>query len=225
MLHDYVEPDQRWVACPNQDVVYGAAIAALDETPVVVQVPDFSGRFWVYQVVDLRTDGFAQIGAMYGTQPGFYLLAGPGWDGAVPPGIGGVFRARTGTAFVVPRVFMDDTAADREALQPLIGGIDLYPLAQFDGKMKQHDWRALPRGTGASSCPTAGAARPTTPRSGPTTSRARRSRSRTSSPTRPPRRSTSTRTSTPPASGSTALTATPSCFRRARFPPSTASGR
>jgi hypothetical protein len=32
MLHDYVEPKQRWVACPNQDVVYGAGIAALDET-------------------------------------------------------------------------------------------------------------------------------------------------------------------------------------------------
>jgi hypothetical protein len=25
MLHDYVEPEQRWVACPNQDVVYGLA--------------------------------------------------------------------------------------------------------------------------------------------------------------------------------------------------------
>ena len=71
MLHDYIEPEQRWVACPNQDVVYGAAIAALDETPVVVQVPDFGKRFWVYQIVDLRTDSFAQMGAMYGTQPGF----------------------------------------------------------------------------------------------------------------------------------------------------------
>jgi hypothetical protein len=64
MLHDYVAPNQRWVACPNQDVVYGAGIAALDATPVVVQVPDFAGRFWVYQVVDLRTDGFAEIGAV-----------------------------------------------------------------------------------------------------------------------------------------------------------------
>ena len=44
MLHDYIQPEQRWVACPNQDVVYGAAIAALDETPVVVQVPDFGDR-------------------------------------------------------------------------------------------------------------------------------------------------------------------------------------
>src|SRR5215475_16203855 len=58
MLHDYIEPEQRWVACPNQDVVYGAGIAALEEGPVVVQVPDFGKRFWVYQAVDLRTDGF-----------------------------------------------------------------------------------------------------------------------------------------------------------------------
>ena len=29
MLHDYVEPEQRWVACPNQDVVYGAGIAVV----------------------------------------------------------------------------------------------------------------------------------------------------------------------------------------------------
>jgi hypothetical protein len=70
MLHDYIQPEQRWVACPNQDVAYGAAVAALDETPVVVQVPDFGSRFWVYQVVDIRTDSFAEIGAMYGTRTG-----------------------------------------------------------------------------------------------------------------------------------------------------------
>ena len=145
MLHDYIEPDQRWVACPNQDVVYGAGIAALDETPVVVQVPDFGDRFWVYQVVDLRTDGFADLGSMYGTKPGFYLLVGPDWRGEVPKGIAGVFRAKTGTAFVVPRVFMDDTAKDRQAIQRTIAGIDIYPLARFDGAMKQHDWRGLPK--------------------------------------------------------------------------------
>ncbi|HKP36187.1 MAG TPA: DUF1254 domain-containing protein [Pyrinomonadaceae bacterium] len=145
MLHDYIEPEQRWVACPNQDVVYGAAIAALDETPVVVQVPDFGKRFWVYQIVDLRTDSFAQVGAMYGTQPGFYLLAGPDWKGEVPKGIAKVFRAKTGTAFVVPRVFQDDSAADKQAIQSVIAGIDVYALEKFDGKMKQHDWGKLPK--------------------------------------------------------------------------------
>jgi hypothetical protein len=145
MLHDYIEPEQRWVACPNQDVVYGAAIAALDETPVVIQVPDFGDRFWVYQVVDLRTDGFAQIGSMYGTKPGFYLLVGPDWKGEVPKGITATFRAKTGTAFVVPRVFMDDTAEDRQAIRRVIAGIDVYPLAQFDGTMRRHDWTTLPK--------------------------------------------------------------------------------
>jgi hypothetical protein len=144
MLHDYIRPEQRWGACPNQDVAYGAAIAALDETPVVVQVPDFGSRFWVYQVVDTRTDSFAQIGAMYGTRPGFYLLAGPNWNGQAPAGITQVFRATSGTAFVVPRVFMDDTAEDRRAIQASLAGIDVYPLAKFDGKMKTHDWTKLP---------------------------------------------------------------------------------
>lgn len=33
---------------------------ALDQGPV--QVPDFGNRIWVYQRVDLRTDGFARFG-------------------------------------------------------------------------------------------------------------------------------------------------------------------
>jgi len=143
MLHDYVEPQERDVACPNQDVVYGGSVLALDISPVVIQVPDFGDRFWVYQIVDLRTDSFASLGKMYGTTPGFYLLVGPNWQGELPKGITRVFRSMTNTGFVVPRVFMDDTAQDRDAIQPVIGGIDLYPLADFDGTMKRRDWRAL----------------------------------------------------------------------------------
>src|SRR5215472_510981 len=49
MLSDYVDPSERAVACPNQDVVYGIAILAMDVEPVVIQVPDLGDRFWVYQ--------------------------------------------------------------------------------------------------------------------------------------------------------------------------------
>ncbi len=93
MLTDYVDPEERSVACPNQDVVYGIGALALDMSPVVIQVPDFGDRFWVYQVVDLRTDSFVQLGKMYGTTPGFYLLVGPNWNGEVPKGITKVFRS------------------------------------------------------------------------------------------------------------------------------------
>ena len=37
MLTDYIVPEERIVACPNQDVVYGAASLALDLSPVVIQ--------------------------------------------------------------------------------------------------------------------------------------------------------------------------------------------
>ena len=47
MLTDYIAPEQRFVTCSNQDVVYGFGFCSLDEKPVVIQVPDFGKRFWV----------------------------------------------------------------------------------------------------------------------------------------------------------------------------------
>ncbi len=145
MLTDYVAADERIVACPNQDVVYGGGSLGLDQSPVVIQAPDFGDRFWVYQAVDLRTDGFVHLGKMYGTTPGFYLLAGPGWRGATPKGITQVFRSSTNTGFIAPRIFLDDTPEDRQAIQPLLRQIMLYPLEEYDGKMKSIDWSTIAR--------------------------------------------------------------------------------
>lgn len=145
MLTDYVEPTERAVACPNQDVVYGIGALALDLSPVVVQVPDFGDRFWVYQIVDLRTDSFVQLGKMYGTKPGFYLLAGPDWKGELPEGITKVFHCPTRTGLIAPRVFQDDTPEDKQAIQAVLPGIMIYPLAEYDGEMKSIDWTKLPQ--------------------------------------------------------------------------------
>lgn len=143
MLTDYITPDQRLVACPNQDVVYGAGSLALDITPVVFQVPDFGDRFWVYQVVNMRTDGVVQLGKMYGTTPGFYMLVGPDWQNDVPKGITKLFRSSTNTGFVAPRVFQDDTPEDKQAIQSELQQILMYPLAQYDGTMKRMDWSQI----------------------------------------------------------------------------------
>ena len=143
MLTDYVAPEERIVACPNQDVVYGGGSLGLDRSPVVIQVPDFGDRFWVYQAVDLRTDSFVQLGKMYGTAPGFYLLIGPDWQGEVPKGITKVFRSSSATGFIAPRIFMDDAAEDRKTIQPVLQEIMMYPLAEYDGAMKNIDWNTI----------------------------------------------------------------------------------
>lgn len=141
MLTDYITPKQTVVPCPNQDVVYGFGMLDLGREPVVVQVPDFGDRFWVYQLGDQRTDGFANVGKMYDTAPGQYLIVGPDWQGAKPDGIAAVFRCPTRYGYCLPRVFLEDSAADRQALLPLLNRIMVYPLSRFDGRAKSTDWK------------------------------------------------------------------------------------
>ena len=87
MLVDYNDPGQRYITCPSQDLIYGFGVLDLSREPVVVQVPDFGERFFVFQATDQRTDAFSKIGAMYGTKQGFYLLVGPDWRGKAPAAI------------------------------------------------------------------------------------------------------------------------------------------
>lgn len=144
MLHNYIDPAETFVTCPNQDVVYGLGFFSLDEQPVVLQVPDFGERFWVYALYDARTNQFGQLGKPYASKPGFYLIAGPNWDGEVPEGITDVVRSPTELANIIPRAFMDSTDEDRTAIQPVINQIVSYPLAEFDGTMKTIEWSTLP---------------------------------------------------------------------------------
>jgi hypothetical protein len=144
MLNDYIKPDQDFIVCPNQDVVYGGGFTALDKEPTVIQVPDFGERFWVYPLYDTRTDEIARIGKQYGSKPGFYMIVGRDWKGEVPAGFTAVVRSPTDLVFAIPRIQMDDTAEDREAIQPLISQVVMYPLSEFDGKMKTMDWSKVP---------------------------------------------------------------------------------
>ena len=144
MFHDYVDPGGRVVACPNQDVVYGQSMMSLDKDAVIVQVPDFKGRFWVYQIVNQRTDSIAELGSMYNSKPGFYMITGPDWKGTVPKEVIKVFHSDTKIAYAIPRIFMNDTAEDKKDIQEFINKIDIYPLSEFDGKVKERSWADLP---------------------------------------------------------------------------------
>lgn len=144
MLTGYVNPDQTFIVCPNQDVAYGAGFTELDKEPTVIQVPDFGKRFYVYAMYDQRTDEIGRIGQQYGTKPGFYMIVGRNWKGKVPKGISGVIRSSTDLVFVVPRVFKDSTPEDSAAVQPVINQVVMYPLSKFDGKMKIKDYAKSP---------------------------------------------------------------------------------
>ncbi|MFZ4733104.1 MAG: DUF1254 domain-containing protein, partial [Pirellulales bacterium] len=151
MLTDRATHRLRGVACPNQDVLYGFGMFDLDASPVVLQVPDFGSRFWLYQLGDQRTDAFADFGSMHDTKPGCYLVVGPQWSAAVPAGITGVVRSPTRYAWCIPRIFFSDAPGDREAALPLVNQVTAYPLDEYEGTMQSVNWskaRWLPDVTG-----------------------------------------------------------------------------
>ena len=144
MLTGYVDPGERFIADPNQDVVYGLGYLSLEKEPVVIQVPDFGDRFWTIPVYNARTDQMSELGQQYGTKPGFYMVVGPNWKGETPTGIAGVVRSSTNFAVTMPRIFITDSPEDQASVQPALRQIQFYPLSQFDGKMKTKDWSKLP---------------------------------------------------------------------------------
>ena len=140
MLVDTIVGRTMLIPCPNQDVIYGFGVFDLADSAVVIQVPDFGDRVWLYQLGDQRTDSFADVGCMHGTQPGAYLVVGPEWDGDVPAGIAGVFRCPTRYAYCLPRVFFTAEPGDREAALPAVNQIMAYPVAEFTGRFRATDW-------------------------------------------------------------------------------------
>lgn len=107
-------------------------------------MPDFGDRFWVYAIYDQRTDQVGHLGKPYNSEPGFYLLTGPNYEGGTPEGFVDALRSPTDVANIIPRVFMDDTEEDREAIQPAINNISVYPLSEYTGEVKVVDWSNAP---------------------------------------------------------------------------------
>lgn len=146
MLTDVVTPEFQSVPCPNRDVVYGFGLMDLKDQPVIVQVPDFGDRFWLYQIGDHRMESIGQVGKMYGTQSGFIMVVGPDWQGQTPERVTQVIRSATNLTYIMPRVVISQAAtnaSNREQLQETLSQIVMYPLSKFNAEFKRKDWNQV----------------------------------------------------------------------------------
>lgn len=72
----------------NNDTVYSMCQLDLTNGPLLLEVPDTDGAYYVLQFVDAWTDNFAYVGKRAtGTAAGRYLLTPPGWTGQAPSGV------------------------------------------------------------------------------------------------------------------------------------------
>jgi hypothetical protein len=129
------KPEDTAVQTPNSDTPYSFFCADLRTEPIVLTVPEIEKeRYYSIQLVDLYTHNFAYIGSRTtGNGAGNYLLTGPGWIGAKPPGIKEAIPCETDLVLGIYRtqLFRSD---DMDAVKKIQAGYRMQPLSKFLGQ-------------------------------------------------------------------------------------------
>ncbi|MGQ3214534.1 DUF1254 domain-containing protein [Shinella sp.] len=130
--HHVSTPEDTAVITPNSDTPYSITWLDLRAEPMVISVPTVEkGRYYSVQLIDCNTYNFGYIGTRAtGTDPGDYLVVGPGWKGETPPGIKKVFQSTTPFALALIRTQLFN-ADDMPNVEKVQAGYKAQPLSGF----------------------------------------------------------------------------------------------
>lgn len=125
-------PKDTAIVTPNSDTPYSMIWMDLRAEPLVLTIPKIDkGRYYSVQLIDLYTQNFDYIGSRTtGNDGGTYMVAGPAWKGATPPGVDKVFQAETEIVSAIYRtqLFSDK---DIDAVRRIQAGYVVQPLSAF----------------------------------------------------------------------------------------------
>ncbi len=120
------------VVTPNSDTPYSMLWLDLRAEPMVISVPAVPReRYYSVQLTDGNAYNYGYIGTRaMGTDPGDYLVAGPGWSGETPAGIKKVFHSTTPFALSIFRTQLFN-ADDMPNVVKVQAGYKAQPLSAF----------------------------------------------------------------------------------------------
>src|SRR3979490_1015424 len=120
------------VITPNSDTPYSILWLDLRAEPIVLSVPAVErSRYYSVMLCDGNTFNYGYIGTRAtGSDAGDYLVVGPNWQGATPPGIKKVFQSTTQFSAVAYRTQLFN-AADMPNVEKVQAGYKAQPLSTY----------------------------------------------------------------------------------------------
>jgi hypothetical protein len=120
------------VVRPNVDTLYASAFLDLTAEPVVIHVPDTSGRYYVMQMMDANTNVFASPGKRTsGTSAHDFVIIGPFWHQQVQLSEGmTAIHAPTNTVWIINRIQVNGDK-DVDAVNDLQKQIAIARLSEW----------------------------------------------------------------------------------------------
>lgn len=121
------DASSRIVVAPNTDTLYAIAVLDLRSGPLLLTLPEIRDRYHTFQLLDAWTESFAYLGTRTTAgAAGTWLLAPPGWSGALPSGAVRI-DVPTPQAFLLGRVLVQDDA-DVANVVALTSQVRIEPL-------------------------------------------------------------------------------------------------
>jgi hypothetical protein len=120
------------VITPNSDTPYSILWLDLRAEPIVLSVPAVEKtRYYSVMLCDGNTFNYGYIGSRAtGSDAGDYLVVGPNWQGATPPGIKRVFQSSTQFSAVAYRTQLFN-AEDMPNVVKVQAGYKSQPLSTY----------------------------------------------------------------------------------------------
>ncbi|MGA5064207.1 DUF1254 domain-containing protein [Streptomyces exfoliatus] len=120
------------VVSPNADTLYSSAWLDLSDQPLVLALPEFGDRFWMVPILDAWSDVCAVVGRRKnGPSAGPFLIVGPSWSGATPPGLT-LLKSPTAVNWIIAR-YATSGPSDFPAVNRLQDATRLIPLSEWTG--------------------------------------------------------------------------------------------
>jgi hypothetical protein len=120
------------VITPNSDTPYSLLFMDLRAEPIVLSVPAVDkSRYYSVMLCDGNTFNYGYIGSRAtGSEAGDYMVVGPNWQGATPPGIKKVFHSSTQFSAAAYRTQLFHPA-DMPNVEKVQAGYKVQPLSAY----------------------------------------------------------------------------------------------